>query len=377
MLLNESRVAIEIARLVPNLLALVVGCMIPLLLRDRPYRPFPPLNSRQLAAQIGATLTICWASFGVSLVLFLAYGIGRKGQEAGTQALAYLTKVNPSFICISLATITLVKYHAVMRRSQVYLAIAYLLANGSLIVAGGSKQGFALVLFAWFVTQLVTRNDFKMAKKTFIYLQAAVVVAIFIAFPLSRFVKGSDTLGTAILRFRTEMTPAASLALVTQRISGFDGQIVVSEYRPRGLVRAYNPRTVASNIVSRLVPGTRARYMTTGAAVGVYYHGMPKSHRFGGGVGVFSSLTLMFGAPLIPSLILGFSLSSGFLMLRHDPHSDRMAVAMYCYLYFVINSLIGGNFGSTIAHLVVSLVHTFGLFKLIEMYGTKRGLSSV
>ena len=357
--------------IIPSTVFLVIGSAIPLMVSASDAVDQDRASVADVRRRVKVGLYVCYASLLLSAFLVGAYGIGIKSQAAGTHALAYVARMNPSFVCVGMATVYLVRYWRVMSPNCRVALAGYLVINGLLVIACGSKKGLALVLFAWFVVQMVQRNDFTISTTSFMKLQIALVLTVFIAFPLAGYIKHTDTVEGAADLFAKRFSASSSIALVTKRVGALDGSIVVRQYQPAGLKRAFKWDNVVSNSAARLVPFIDTAHLTTGTAVGIYYQGMDRKHKYAGGIGLFAAMELMFGVDWLATGVFALLAAVMFRCFNTTRDVDKRLVLLYVFFYFLVNSIISGNIGVTMSLLVVNCCHVYMIFWVFRGLGVK------
>jgi hypothetical protein len=315
-------------------------------------------------------ILLCWASLAGSAVLAIAFGIGISGGEvSGT--IGFLLNLNPAFICVGIAMVLFVNHRKVLSKTQNAMLVAYLFSNAIFqVVVLTSKSGFALILFTWVVVTLLRGNDVKIRLRTIGIFSTLLVVSTFFAFPLAMAFRRTSEFTSALDSFSSNFDMLTSVGLVTRRINGFDGHLIVNDFQPAGILEAYQPSHILASGFAKLLPGVTSPYMSTGQAVGVYYIQFDFGHRFGGGIGLLGAYQLMFQRYTWIIIIAAAVQTLIFSGIARIKDFDHKSIIMFAFFYTLIVSMISGNIGATIPELVVNLAQWMLIYFTMKLCQT-------
>jgi hypothetical protein len=331
-----------------------------------------------LRGKIGYITNLLLFIAGIRLFLILGLGVGMKG-VAITSSYAFLARLAPEeFVVGIIVTIFIMFRNQIdrIRRAKLFIALGMV---SLAFVATGSKAIVVLIIF-FFLVYYISFNIRISAKKFLIY-SCLIIIIIPLSFYLGNAVKTAaylDNLSVSsvfdyTLDYAKKSDIASAFDVVTNRFIGVDGYLAKSRVNGALLYDTFSIGEVFFSAVYMLVPFSESNYETSGVAVGHVVEGFNDNVVHAGALGGYSGLELMFRDQLYIGVILfGVVIVIGTILLNKIKSPFIKFIMFFFYSYFLLLSIMSGNFDVCIAMLGLKLalfvvyfypVYNFKLFK--------------
>ena len=325
-----------------------------------------------------SVLLILGALLAARLFLLLVLGVGRKGVPIDPRV-GFLIQFFPDELVFGVGVLLLARYGRLISRQARGMAWLVILGYSGVLLVGGSKAFFARILLAAFVYYLAARGDFRLRLRTAVAIGAATVLVLAVSFPFATALRlatrtsglGLDAAATAVSTVRSSLRPeqlGIAADLVTRRLAGYDGMIVVHMEHNEAVAASFHPVTTVKQVASRLIPGFRLQEMTQGKAVSVHYARLPESLQHAGALGFFGSARLTAGrATGLFIFLFGLAWGAFFRLTSRVRSLDAQFLLQYIGAYVLLRWLLSGNADDLLAMFIIQIVQLAAYAVLLHM----------
>jgi hypothetical protein len=322
-----------------------------------------------LLKHIYTILFLCTSLVLLSCTLFFVLGIGMKG-EAVTSPLAFLSRLIPKDLIFGVIALYFFKYSEYLKLWQKLLLISIAALFCINILATGSKSFVMIFAFAYLSWLLYSDIRVPLLKMFFLLIGGSAILGV--SFILADSIKMASNLGlgySSMLKLTAAVIQEISLfqiiSDITSRFVGMDGTLVFnavkdswsSEYK-NALYDIYELPATLTRSFGNIVPGFSLKgNIQSGVAVGRYISEVPEQLNYAGALGSVASMELMTrGSTFIGHLGLGVASGLYGLFVSKVKDDDLAYILTFFFNFFLLFTIMSGNFDMMIALLVIKLV---------------------
>jgi len=310
-----------------------------------------------------------WIIFIAHIFFMIKLGWGVSGAQP--TMFGFILRLLPINLFINVLIMILIRYRFELSKVEKLKIVVMLLAYCILLLLQGHKSFLVMIPFVAFIFLIIIKGDFRIRIRNIAFLIIFLVIGVSISFPFATSVRSVvqsgyntellDLIGKELKNVNLSYA-FTGLKMFTGRLCGFDGLLIVQNYKSDILRSLYTTRTLIMAIFNSLVPNIIMKFdtpMTIGKAVGVYYSGVPESKVHAGALGLYGTLFVLFdNFSYVFTFIMGLIISIMYNFVKNlNINTDLKIYLKFYLLYLIFTFMISGNFDGIIPEAVLQTIY--------------------